>query len=264
MSFVDSGNVKIYYEEAGQGTTIILLHGYTLDHRMWAKQVTYFSPKYRVITLDARGHGRSDSPDTGYAREDRTGDLWNLIQYLKIEKFHLVGLSMGGGDALSFAIDHQERLLSLTLADSVAAGYKPKTRFRDYIDLLKQYPPEKAKEVFIASTLSYYVDRDPEIREQLEQMMLSFSGKPWTDPMQGKYSKRDDVRMAAMVRIPVLIIVGKKDLAWLPLAKSLNEILLDSKLEILPGVGHMSNMEAPEKFNALLESFLSGISGKGL
>ncbi|SYZ73815.1 putative AB hydrolase superfamily protein YisY [Candidatus Zixiibacteriota bacterium] len=261
MALFNSNGVNIFYEDGGTGVPLIFLHGFSLDHRMWEKQIEYFSSKYRVITVDARGHGKSDAPESGYAREDRAGDILNLAQYLKLPKFHLIGLSMGGGDALSFAIDYQERLLSLTLADSVAAGYKPKTKFRDYAELFQQLPTAEAKEKFIDATLAYYVDRDPEIRQNLEQMMLLFSGRPLTDPMRGKYPKRDDLRLAVMVRIPVLIIVGKKDLAWLPLAKKLNEVILDSRLEILSGVGHMSNMEAPEKFNTILEEFLSKIKG---
>ncbi len=262
MPFLNSGNVKIYYEESGTGSPIVFLHGFSLDHRMWEKQAEYFSKKHRVIVCDARGHGRSDAPETGYAREDRAEDVKNLSKQLGLEKFHLVGLSMGGGDALSFAIDHQEKLLSLTLADSVAAGYTPKTRFRDFGELFEQEGTEAIKKQFIESTLSYYVDREPEIRSNLEKMMLDFSGKPWTDPMKGKYQKRDDLRMAVSVRIPVLIIIGKKDMAWLPLAKELNEIMLDSRLEIISGVGHMSNMEAPDKFNKILDAFISGVVQK--
>jgi pimeloyl-ACP methyl ester carboxylesterase len=256
MPFIISGKVRIYYEESGDGTPLVFLHGFTLDHRMWEKQVEYFSRKYRVIVFDARGHGRSDGPETGYARENRADDILNLSEHLEIHRFHLVGLSMGGGDALSLAIDYQDRLLSLTLADTVASGYMPATKFRDFSETLKTEGVEAAKKEFIESTLSYYVKRDVEIRDKLAIMMNDFSGRPWLDPMRGNYPKRDDVRLSASVRIPTLIIVGKKDMAWAPLAKILNEAMLDSQLEILPGVGHMSNMEAPDKFNAILEAFL--------
>jgi 3-oxoadipate enol-lactonase len=256
MPYFKSGNIRLYYEESGSGTPLVFLHGFTLDHRMWEKQVEYFSRKYRVIIFDARGHGLSDGPETGYAREDRALDILNLSEYLKIHHFHLIGLSMGGGDALNFAVDHQNRLLSLTLADTVASGFMPTTKFRDFSETLKIEGVEAAKNEFIESTLSYYVKRDVGIRNKLSDMMRDFSGKPWLDPMRGNYPKRDDVRLSASVRIPTLIIVGKKDMAWVPLAKILNETMLDSQLEMLPGVGHMSNMEAPDKFNAILDAFL--------
>ena len=132
MPMIDFDKVSLYYESTGTGPPLVLLHGFTLDRRMWQRQVDYFSKKYRVIAYDSRGHGKSSCPESGYSREDRVSDLRNLTTGLKLKKFHLVGLSMGGATALGFALDYPESLLSLTLVDTAAGGYRPPKKYRDF------------------------------------------------------------------------------------------------------------------------------------
>ncbi|MBN4076554.1 hypothetical protein JYT16_02430, partial [Gemmatimonas aurantiaca] len=78
MPFVDNNGVKIHYESHGSvsaGEALFFGHGFTLDLRLWQEQVAYFSKTYRVVTIDSRGHGKSDSPETGYSRDHRESDL---------------------------------------------------------------------------------------------------------------------------------------------------------------------------------------------
>ncbi len=260
MPYFNSGNIKIFYENYGQGDPVILLHGFSIDHRMWEYQKDRLAGFYRVITPDARGHGKSDAPRTGYAREDRVIDLLNLIDYLGLEKIHLVGMSMGGGDALAYAIDYQEKLISLTLIGTVASGWKPSKKFHDFAPLAQDSGIEKARKAYVKSSLSYYRDRKPAVREKLEAMMNSFSGAPWLDPMKGKYLKRDDLKLAGKVSAPTLLMVGKRDIFFTPLANRLRDLIPDSELVIIPGAGHVVNMEAPDLFNERLLRFLKRVS----
>jgi len=257
VPYIKSGEIKIYYEEQGVGTPLVFLHGFSLDRRMWQGQIDYFSDRYRIISYDARGHGKSDAPETNYSREDRVSDLLALVDNLKLDRFHLVGLSMGGGDALRFAIDYQDRLISLTLAGSTASGWKAPVHFRDIFSEDKNRENiENIKQRWIDSTLSNYEKRNPELKEILAEMMSDFSGKPWSDPKAGQYEKTDDIRLAAKIRIPTLLIAGQRDISFRPLAVKLSEIILDSRLEVVKEVGHMVNMEALDIFNKHLENFL--------
>jgi 3-oxoadipate enol-lactonase len=269
VPYITSGDIKIYYEEKGAGPPLLFLHGFSLDHRMWRDQVDYFSDKYSVITYDARGHGQSDAPESGYSRENRVDDLLALIDALKLQQFHLVGLSMGGGDALRFALDYQERLKTLTLAGSTASGWKAAVQMRDFpfdeeakeahlspADLIKKKGIDQIKRQWIDMTLAGYDKRNQGLKQPLAEMMQTFSGKPWTDPDAGNYEKRDDIRLAAKIRIPTFIIVGQRDIVFRPLAAKLSEIILDADLEIVKDAGHMVNLEAPELFNNFLEKFL--------
>ncbi len=269
MPYINSGDIRIYYEEKGAGEPLVFLHGFSLDRRMWQGQIDYFSDRYQVITYDARGHGQSDAPDSGYSRENRVNDLLALADKLELERFHLVGLSMGGGDALRFAIDFQERLKTLTLASSTAEGWKSTVQFRNFpldekgkydelspAEFASQKGIDEVKRQWINVTMANYEKRNPELKKFLTEIMLGFSGKPWTDPMTGKYEKRDDMKLAARIRIPTLIIVGQRDIVYRPLAVKLNEIILDSRLKIVKNAGHMVNLEAPEIFNKYLKDFL--------
>jgi len=256
MPYFDSEGVKIYYETRGEGEPLVFLHGFSLDRRMWNDQTEYFAGRYRVITCDARGHGLSDAPKTGYAREDRTTDLENLANFLGLNKFHLIGLSMGGGDALSYAIDRQERLFSLTLVGTVAAGWIPSKRFHDFGPIAKEEGKEAALCKYMASTLSYYKNHNNSLGEVLSKIMLDFSGGPWLDPMKGKYKKRDDLSHVEKLRIPLLIVNGQRDIFFRPLAEKLHSLIESSHLEVIKDVGHMVNMEAPVEFNRILQNFI--------
>jgi pimeloyl-ACP methyl ester carboxylesterase len=256
MPTVNTGEVKIYYEEKGAGQPLVFLHGLTLDLRMWRRQIDYFSPQFRVIAYDSRGHGRSSCPETGYGLADRVRDLKNLAGLLNLPRFHLVGLSMGGSTALSYAIDNQSSLLSLTLVDTSAAGYQPPSKIRDMREVALTLGVEEAKRRWIKTTLFYYANRNEEIRRELAEMMAGHCGRLWLDPKRGQYPQRDDIELSKKLSLPTLIFIGEKDHLFLPLARTLHRNIIGSELDVVPGVGHMLNMEVPDRFNLRLEQFL--------
>lgn len=259
MPYVDARGVKLYYEEQGKGSPIVFLHGFTLDRRMWRRQVDYFKSSYRTIVYDSRGHGKSGCPKTNYSREDRVIDLHYFVDRLGLKKFHLVGLSMGGATALGYAIDYPKTLLSLTLVDTAAGGYSPPSKYKDMRDLAQKLPVEDIKRRWQKSTLFYYANKNPELKAEMSEMMDGHCGNLWTDPKRGTYQDRDDVSLSKRIKLPTLIYVGEKDRYFIPLAKTLHENITGSEIEIIPDVGHMSNMEAPERFNFRLEQFLERV-----
>ncbi len=261
MPKIDIGTISLFYEEQGRGVPIVFLHGFTLDHRMWRRQMTYFSKKYRVIAYDSRGHGRSGCPESGYSRAERVLDLHNLAEKLKLRQFHLVGLSMGGATALGYAIDYPEKLLSLTLVDTAAGGYSPPAKYKDLRDVARTEGVEEAKRRWIKMALFYYVHRNEDLLKELKEMIAGHCGHLWLDPRRGQYKDRDDLSLSGNLKVPTMIFVGEKDRYFIPLAKKLHENIADSEIDIVPDVGHMLNMEAPERFNLRLEQFLERVTG---
>ena len=257
MPHIDTGELKIYFEEFGSGIPIVFLHGYTLDRRMWRQQVEYFSKNHRVIVYDSRGHGLSAAPDTGYNRVNRLRDLKHLAESLQLGQFHIVGLSMGGGVALAYAIENPHALLSLTLVDSGAAGYPPPPGYRRLPKVFSSADVAVARRAWVESALLYY--KDESLRRELAELMVSHSDKIWLDPMRGKYPVFDDIAGSKNVKVPTLIFVGGKDRYFIPLAKTLHQNIENSELDIIPGVGHMLNMEAPDRFNQRLAQFLARV-----
>jgi len=262
MPFYNSKGTRIYYHEAGEGEPLIFLHGFTLDCRQWIDQIDYFRSDYRVLAPDARGHGISEAPETGYAREDRAEDLLNLMVHLKIKRAHVVGASMGGADAFSLALDHPEPFRSLTLVGTTLAGWRPARRFKDNQMIEEGYTVDRIKEEFIKSVLVKYEDRNLELHNRLKDIMEGFSGKLWGDPKKGKYPIREELPMAGRMEIPTCLIVGKKDIMFLPLAEELKERLPNSSLKIIPKAGHLVNMNIPQHFNRILGYFLKNPAKK--
>lgn len=259
MPYAESDGVKIYYEIKGEGEPLVFLHGFGLNRKMWQYQIDYFSQKYMTIAIDARGHGKSDSPVTDHAREHRVSDTLNVINHAKLDRVHLIGLSMGGGDALSLAIDHPDRLLSLTLAGTVAAGWKASKRYKDYSDIAKSDGVDRARVIFRKMVTSYYESRNKELKERLAAIVDEFNGIYWLDPMKGKYKVRDDLLLVHNINTPTLIIIGQNDIFFRPLAEKLTADIAGAGLEVIKDSGHMVNMEKPKEFNRVLESFLNSL-----
>lgn len=261
MPMIDTGEVKLHYEEKGSGSPLVFLHGFTLDRRMWQKQVDYFSKKFKVIVYDSRGHGQSSCPKSGYSRADRVRDLKRLVEILNLEKFHIIGLSMGGATALGYAIDYPETLLSLTLVDTAAGGYKPPEKYRDYSSVAVKVGIKEARRRWVKTALFYYANRNEILSRELIEIIAGHCGCLWLDPKWGKYNDRDDVALSEKINLPTLILAGEKDRYFLPLAEQLHRNIKGSEIDIVPGAGHMLNMEAPDRFNSRLERFLDRVEG---
>jgi len=261
MPYANLGQFRMYYEGAGEGETLVFLHGFTLDRRMWRPQVECFRDKYQVITPDARGHGLSDAPLTGYSRADRVQDLAGLVDNLNIESFHLAGLSMGGSTAIGYALEHQERLKSLTLVSTGAAGYSVGKKISCLDRLAKEKGAAAALEEWKSWSLGWYRDDQKELREFLNTMMSEFSGATWRDPMRGKYPREDDLSRVDGITVPTAIFAGARDKVFATLAEQLHSLIPNSRLIIYENSGHMLSLEQSMRFNTDLEVLLEGIAG---
>jgi pimeloyl-ACP methyl ester carboxylesterase len=118
MSHIRNGNCNLHYEEYGQGSPVVLLHGLGSSMQDWENQKQALAANHKLILMDLRGHGRSDRPKGKYTIEGFAADVLALLNHLQLEKVHLVGISMGGMIAFQIAVDHPQRLLSLTVVNS--------------------------------------------------------------------------------------------------------------------------------------------------
>ncbi|UCG60667.1 MAG: alpha/beta hydrolase [Candidatus Zixiibacteriota bacterium] len=265
MPYAEFDDFKLHYadyparETDPQRVPIVMMHGFTLDHRMWVGDAEYFSQWYRVILPDFKGHGLSDAPVTGYSRAHRIEDMVGLLDRLGIKKAHLAGLSMGGTTALGIALKYFERVTSLTLVSTSVAGFDPGPKIRKIDEIARTQNVDVARKRWISATLRYFGSDKKHIRHLLELMMREHSGAFWKDPMRGKYPAVDDLKHVHEVNLPTMILAGERDLPFVPLAKTLHEKISGSKLSILPSVGHMLNLEAPNEFRGELKLFLEDL-----
>lgn len=251
---------RLYYEVAGAGQPLVLVHGFGVDSRIWDDQFESFAQRHRVVRYDARGFGRSALPTrASYAHHD---DLRALLEHLGIASASILGLSMGGGIAVNFALTHPDMAASLVLVDSNLSGFQWK-EFGKQLERVRSKGREEgsqaAKELFLGLGLLEPAMTKTNVKYRLMQMVNDYSGWHFqnTDPLRVP----DTLAMELLEEItaPTLVIVGERDLPdFHEVAEVLSTRIPNARKIVLPGAGHVPNMEEPTRFNAAVLDFLRG------
>lgn len=259
--FVETNGTHLYYEEAGAGTAVVLIHGFTLDTRMWDDQFLALAQHFRVIRYDLRGFGRSALPtDEPYSHVE---DLLGLLDHLGIEQAALVALSKGGGVALDFVLSHPQRTRGLVLIDTILGGHAWSAQGSARDALVWQEARRggipAAKASWLAHPLFAPAMRQPEVAARLTQIVDDYSGWHFVSRNPEQHAQSPAIGRLHELTIPLLVIVGEHDLPdFLHIAAAIGQHAPDARTLVVPGAGHMANMEAPELVNgALLEFLLS-------
>ena len=253
---------QLYYEIAGAGQPMILLHAGVADCRMWDEQFAIFAEQYRVIRYDYRGFGRSAMPAGNFSNH---ADVAGLLEHFQIEQAIIVGISFGGKIAIDFALAYPQRVSALLLAAPSVGGSKPSQRiiqiWEDEDAAIERDDWETAVEINLATWVDG-IHRQPNevdsaVRQKVGQMQREIFQIDLPDDVE-----EIDLEPAANGRLaeiitPTLILIGDLDLpekveqaAWLK-----NEIR-NAQHASISGVAHMLNMEAPRQFNQLVLDFL--------
>ena len=264
--YVNVGNGYLYYEEAGEGIPLILVHGHSLDCRMWDGQFYVFARNYRTIRYDLRGYGKS-SPQSEDYQFTHVEDLVALMDSLHIDKAHIVGLSLGGYVGTDMLGWFPERMLSAVLASGNLRKSKgpsqPMTsdeaalRDKEISALKARGVDAMKKEWFEGLVASGGTLRDS-IREPLWKMINDWDA--W-QPLH------KEVRVTAGMdafeelkkkrpEVPVLILEGCSENNRFPEHPEILDYLPNAKMMVIDDCGHMLNMERPKEFNHILNEFL--------
>jgi len=260
--FAEVNGTRLYYEAAGAGMALALVHGFSLDTRMWDDQFEAFAERYRVVRYDARGFGKSAQP--GSEKYMHAADLMALLEHLEIDRAAILGLSMGGGIAIDFALTYPEATRALVPVDSALGGYRWSPAWE------ASYAPipargqagdiTGAKKLWLAHPFFEPAMANPAVAARLTQIVSDYSGWHWGNADPGRGARPPAVERLDQIRVPTLIVVGERDLPDLHMtAEALEEGMLNARKVILRGAGHMANMEAPQKFNEVVLSFLAAI-----
>ncbi|MFP6593828.1 MAG: alpha/beta hydrolase [Dehalococcoidia bacterium] len=260
--YANVNGTDLYYEIAGSGTPLILVHGLSLDKRIWDSQFGMLAENYRVIRYDARGHGKSVPTSTDAYSHSK--DLKGLMDALSIDRAHLVGLSMGGRTVIDFTIDNPGRAISLVPVDSPLPGMDPVTDFPGRIGRIIATANESgmsaALDMWCADELFTPAVNNPISAEPLDEIVRGYSGWNWTSGATVIDRDRPAAQLLDTISAPTLVIVGELDLLDFHVAADAMEAnITDARKSVISGAGHMSNMEDPATFNTLLKEFLSGI-----
>ena len=273
MPHTYTNGIVTFYEDAGDGPIVVLIHGYGGDLRLWDAQVAPLNEAgFRVIRYDIRGHGRSMIAPDGYTYENYSADLRDLLDRLNVERpaseslsigeAHLVGLSMGGGIALQFALDYPERVLSLTLVDSVLPGYSyadaTTAHFQRFTEAVRSDGPRAAIDnVWLRHPFFDGVRRDPKQFEAVREILLDFQAPDMRDGARPADYRPDIAERLPEIKVPTFVVLGENDIPDFRLiADLLAENIQDARQSMIEECWHLPPNEKPEAFNDLLISFL--------
>lgn len=248
---------KLYYETAGKGPAVVLVHGGLVDSRLWDDQMKEFAKHHRVVRYDLRGFGRSAAAPQPFSHIE---DLRALMDFLKIERATVVGLSLGGIIAADFALEHPERVDRLVL---VGAGLRGDNQRPDK-DTMKAYEAaskgiaEEFVNVTMKSGLYAAVREGTPAYARLRQMMLeNFKAVSTFAPGFLKYPAQPTIERLGQIKAPTLVIIGGEDAQNLKnIADTLAAGIPGARKVVIPGASHHPPVERPNEFNKAVLSFL--------
>ena len=268
MPHLKVNGANIYYEEHGSGPeTIVFSHGFLWSGHMFHNQVDALKDRYRCITFDHRGQGKSEITESGYEIDNVYADAFGLIEMLGCAPCHFVGLSMGGFVGLRLGIRRPDLLKSLTLIESSShpqskdseGQYRLLGFVARWIGLRMVAKP--VMEIMFGAKFR----NDPKranLNNEWKAHLLANDRIGITRALSGVINRQGVIEQLGQIKTPTLIIVGDQDTA-LPLGESeaMHAGIPNSKLVIIPGAGHTSTVEEPEAVTAALADFIKSQAG---
>jgi len=249
--------------ENGTGTPLVLLHAFPLSARMWETQLELLpgpaGEEARVIAPDLRGFGGTEPGDDEPSLDVVADDVARLLDRSGIERAVLGGLSMGGYVAMAFAHRHPGRLAGLLLADTKATVDTDQARAnreriaqavlaRDSVRILAE---EKLEDSLLGPSTT------PELVAHVRAMIAEAPPRAVAWAQRAMAARPDSLDVLAELDVPAAVIVGEADvLTPLPEAQLMADALSDAELTVIPSVGHLSSLEAPETFNEAVRALL--------
>lgn len=268
MDEIDIGGLRIAFKRVGEGPPLVLLHGALSDSRVWRRQLDELSDEFTVVAWDAPGCGRSSDPPAPetFRLSDYANCLAGLVDALGLGRAHVLGLSFGGGLALELYRRHPTVPKTLVLASAYAgwAGSLPPEeveRRRQRALREADLPPEQWVPGYVPGL---FTETAPPGLIDEAVAIMSETRPAGMKAMMSAFAEADLRDVLPLIEVPTLLLCGEADRrSPLNVAEDLHAKIPTSKLVVMPGVGHDSNLEAPETFNTEVRSFLrSNESGR--
>jgi len=250
---------RLHHVEAGRGEPVVLVHAIGCDHRMWDSLAAALAPSFRVVRVDVRGHGASPVPDGEYTLEALADDVLAVLDALAIDKAHWVGLSMGGMIGQAFALAHRQRLGRLVLANTTS-GYGPDgpEMWEARMKAVREVGMAAIADLVMQRYFSdAFRERHPEVVSRVKERVLTTPAKGYI-ACCAAIRDLDFTAELGAIRARTLVIAGGKDAGTPPaMSEAIVKRIPGAQLGVLPEAAHLSAVEAPEAFDALVRDFLS-------
>jgi pimeloyl-ACP methyl ester carboxylesterase len=264
---IGGSSSSLYYREEGSGLPVVLLHGFAEDGAIWDNQVSYLSAYCRVIVPDLPGSGQSSAltsaEDAGPATsiEELAGSIATLLDRLAIQQCILIGHSLGGYIALAFAEKYPNRLTALGLFHSTAYAdnEEKKTGRQKSIEFIRNNGSAAFIRQSIPNLFSGYTrEHHPDLIDSIISRYSCFSPDSLITYYEAMIARPDRTAVLRQFAGPVLFIIGQAD-AVIPMEQVLQQCHLPavSHIHIIENAGHQGMLEAPDRSNTILQSFLT-------
>ncbi len=260
---ISVNDIDLFFEDTG-GMPLLLVHGFPMDHTMWEKQLTGLGIHERILAPDLRGFGKSTVPTRPYdcySMDAYATDLRNLLDALSLQQVILVGLSMGGYIAFAFHRLFPERLKGLVLVDTRPTEDTPdgKQGRLDAIEKVRQGGVKMIADDMIPKLFSLNtLKNNRSLVEKVRDMMTRQPPGGVIGALHAMAERPDSTPDLPGIQVPTLVVVGADDKLTPPEdAMGMARNIRNARLEIIPGAGHLTPLEAPGPFNRTLREFIS-------
>jgi 3-oxoadipate enol-lactonase len=267
MPIARIAGTELCYEAEGRGPAVLFLHAFPLSLSMWDAQAAALRADHSVVRFDCRGFGGSPPGDGLLTMERIADDAAALLDQLGVERAVVAGCSMGGYAAFAFVRKHADRVRGLVLADTRAGADSAEAR-RNRSLLAEKVMREGASaalDAFLPKLLGASTQREnAPLVERLRERILAASPRGIADGLAGLAARADQTSLLREIRVPTLVVCGEEDVLTPPAeAQALHAAISGSRLVLVPGAGHLANLERPHAFNAALRDFLGALPGRG-
>ncbi len=263
--------VGLHYEETGSGTPVIFVHEYAGDWRSWEPQLRHFGQRYHAIAYNARGYPPSDVPGdvAAYSQTRAADDIAAVLDHLKIDKAHVVGLSMGGFATLHFGFRHPARARSLTVAGcGYGAERDQRDRFRAEVQAVAGFIRDNGMAAFAEKyaygpTRVQFENKDPRGFAEFKRLLAEHDAQGAVNTQLGVQGQRpslyDLIEDMRRLTVPTLVLTGDEDWPCLIPGVLMKREIPSAALSVMPNCGHGINTEDPDEFNRIVDAFLAQV-----
>jgi 3-oxoadipate enol-lactonase len=247
-----------FTDTRGPGEPVVLVHAIGCDHRMWDALEKALAPRFRVIRVDVRGHGASPVPERPYALDELADDVLAVLDRLDIARAHWVGLSMGGMIGQAFAIEHGERLGRLALANTTSS-YGPEGR--KMWEARAKAVEEGGMAAIKDMAMNRYFSEEfhathPEVVEAVAERFLATPPRGYIGCCDA-IAELDFSADLRRIHARTLVIAGERDAGTPPaMSQAIAARIPGAKFAVIAGAAHLSAVEKPGEFDALVRDFL--------
>ena len=260
------GGAKLYYEVAGEGHPLVMVHAGIADRTMWDGQFAEFAKHYRTIGFDNRGYGKTEPVEGEFAIYE---DIDGLLSLLNVGKTYLMGCSMGGGACIDFTLQYPHKVDALILVGSGPGGLTldvPEApQFAEYEQASKAGDWERVNELAIQVWFDGQGRTPDQMDAKQRAHVLEMNRQVLAYEQRGLGKRKAALDPSATQRLselhlPVLIIYGDRDEAYIPAAADyMAQHIQGAKKVLMPNTAHLPNIERPNEFNRIVLDFLGSL-----